>query len=74
MVEAIRQEGTQPGFYFSRKLNLMLELVQAGRSLPVTDDWEFIGSDIALTPSEALRKVMEIHPDLDATKLTFSAK
>ncbi len=65
---------TQPGFYYSKKLNLMMQIVEAEHALPASDDWEFIGSDIGLTPSQAMRKLLDRHPDIDAAKLQFTAK
>lgn len=63
---------TQKGFYFSKKLGLMVQMVEAGHALPSSDDWEYIGSDI--TPSEAMAKLRSKHPTLTPDKITFTTK
>jgi hypothetical protein len=65
---------TQPGFYHSKKLNLMVQIVAVEHALPSSDDWEFIGSDIGLTPSQAMHKLLEKHPEIEPAKIQFTTK
>jgi len=63
---------TKKGFYFSKKLSLMVQMVEAGHALPSSDDWEFIGSDI--TPSEAMAKLRTKYPNIEPDQITFTTK
>lgn len=68
------ERSTQPGFYFSKKLNLMVQIVGAGHSLPPSNDWEFLGSDIGITASEAMQKLLARHPEVDPSRLQYTTK
>ncbi len=63
---------TEKGFYFSKKMGLLVQMVGAGHTLPSADDWEFIGSDI--TPSEAMAKLRSKYPSLGTEKISFTTK
>ncbi len=74
MAQREEERRTQPGFYYSKKLNLMVQIVGPGHTLPLSDDWEFLGSDISITASEAMQKLLTKHPEIDAEKLQFTTK
>lgn len=63
---------TKKGFYFSKKLSLMVQVVEAGHALPSSDDWEFIGTEI--TPSEAMAKLRSRYHDIRPDQITFTTK
>ncbi len=73
-MQGLGEKRTQPGFYFSKKLNLMVQIVGVDHTLPSSDDWEFLGSDIGITASEAVHKLMTIHPEVDPSKIQFTPK
>jgi hypothetical protein len=73
-VYALTIDTTQPGFYYSKELNLMVQIVEEEHALPSTNDWEFIGTDIGLTPSQAMRKLLQRHPEIDGKRIHFTTK